>query len=129
MSTRDILLNALQNVTTDALVTNQHAERLADELAQALDAAGFVIRKKPRTRKPAELVEVFNPQTGDPALDAFMRKHHHSDWQTRLKKATVRTRPGMLNMPAPAPGLPVRPLTQEARAALYRHHQVIQHSA
>lgn len=65
-----------ENIETDALVTNQHADNLAAEIAAALDAAGYVIRKKPKARAEAAPVEVFSPNTGNPELDAFMRDHH-----------------------------------------------------
>lgn len=128
-ATAKLLLEALEDVTVDALVTNQHAEQLATELADALEARGLTVKKKPAPRKPAAPVEVFAPNTGDADLDEFMRKHHSSDWQAKLKKALARNRPGMMTMPAPAPGIARKPLTQQERADLYRIHCVVQHSA
>ena len=105
-----IILEALDDVNVDALVTKQHAQQLADELATALEIRGYAIRKKPAPRKPAAPAEVFAPNTGNPELDAFMRAHHRPDWQAHLKKACARNRPGMMTMPAPAPGHPaIRP--------------------
>lgn len=74
--TAAIILAALEDVTVDALVTNQHAETLAAELAATLDALGYVVKKKPAARKPATPVEPFAPNTGDSSLDDFMRAHH-----------------------------------------------------
>lgn len=128
-ATAKLLLEALEDVTVDALVTNQHAEQLATELADALEARGLTLKKKPAPRKPAAPVEIFAPDTGDAALDDFMRNHHRPDWEARLKKALQRNRPGMMPMPAPAPGHARKPLTQQERADLYRDHRVIQHSA
>lgn len=124
-----IILEALKDITVDALVTKQHAQQLAEELADALEARGYALRKKPASRKPAAPVEVFAPNTGNPELDAFMRAHHRPDWEARLKKACARNRGGMMTMPAPAPGIPKKPMTQQERADLWRDHQVIQHSA
>lgn len=124
-----IILEALDDVTVDALVTKKHAQQLAEELADALEARGYALRKKPAPRKPAAPVEIFAPDTGDAALDDFMRNHHRPDWEARLKKALQRNRPGMMPMPAPAPGHARKPLTQQERADLYRDHRVIQHSA
>ncbi len=130
-TTRDIIRAALDDVKTDALVTAQHADDLADEITEALEAAGYTIKAKPKRRaaKPAEPVEVFAPDTGNPDLDDFMRRHHSPDWRAKLKKALARTRPGMMNMPTPPPGHSHPPLTQQKRADLYRDHNVIQHSA
>jgi hypothetical protein len=124
-----IILEALDDVTIDALVTKKHAQQLAEELADALEARGYALRKKPAPRKPAAPAEVFAPNTGNPELDAFMRAHHRPDWEARLKKACARTRPGMMTMPAPAPGHASKPMTQQERADLWRDHKVIQHSA
>lgn len=124
-----IILDALDDVNVDALVTNQHAQQLATELAEALEARGYTVRKKPAPRKPAAPVEVFEPNTGNPELDEFMRSHHRPDWEARLKKALARNRPGMMTMPAPAPGTPSKSLTQQGHADLWRDHNVIQHSA
>lgn len=111
----------------DAAPMGPSLDEAAEALAAALDDAGYAIRKKPapRVSKP---VEVFAPNTGDAALDEFMRAHHHHDWEARLRKATARNRPGMLTMPAPAPGIQHKPMTQQERADLYRDHKVIQHS-
>lgn len=78
--TRDIIRAALDDVKTDALVTTQHADDLASELATALDALGYVIKKKPAPRKPAEPVRPLVSQ-GDPALDEFIRTHHNPNWK------------------------------------------------
>lgn len=127
-ATAKIILDALEDSTVDALVTNQHAQQLAEELAAALEARGYTVRKKPAPRKPAAPVEHLVSQ-GDAALDEFIRTHHHPDWRAQLKKALSRTRPGMMTMPTPAPGHAHKPLTQTERAALYVDHKVIQHSA
>lgn len=129
MSTAKFLAEALEDVTVDALVTNQHAEQLVEQLAAALDARGYVLSKKPKARKAAAPLEVFNPNTGDSELDDFMRRTHKPDWQARLKKALAKSRPGMLTISTPAAGLPSKALTQAERAELYRQHNVIQHSA
>lgn len=73
---RKIILAALDAVTVDALVTKAHAEQLATELAEALDEAGYVIRKKPAPRKAAAPVAVFSPNTGNAELDGFMSRSH-----------------------------------------------------
>lgn len=39
---RSLILDALNDVTVDALVTNAHAEQLADELAAAMARRGFL---------------------------------------------------------------------------------------
>lgn len=41
----------------------------------------MVEAKKVRARKPAAPVEVFAPNTGDRALDDFMRRHHDPKWK------------------------------------------------
>lgn len=128
-ATAAIIYSALDDVMTDALVTNQHAEKLANELAAALEARGYIIKAKPAPRKPAAPVEIFAPNTGNAELDAFMNRHHNRDWEARLKKALTRTRPGMLAMPARAPGHPRKTMTQAERAELYSTYQVRQHSA
>lgn len=115
-------------IATEALVTRQHADNLAAELATALDALGFTIKKKPASRKPAAPAEVFAPNTGNPELDAFMQRKHRHDWRARLQKAISRNRPGMIPMPPPAPGHTRRPLTATARQELYEAHNVIHHS-
>lgn len=127
-ATAKIILDALEDVTVDALVTNQHAQQIAAELADALEARGFAIRKKPAPRKPAAPVKHLVSQ-GDAALDEFIRTHHSSDWEARMKKATSRTRPGMMSMPSPAPGHGSKALTQTELATLYADHKVIQYSA
>lgn len=124
-----IILDALEDVTVDALVTKRHAQQLAEELAHALEARGYALRKKPAPRKPAAPVEVFAPDTGNAELDIFMRAHHRPDWEARLKKACARSRPGMMQMPAPAPGHPSKSMAQQERADLWRDHKVIQNSA
>lgn len=80
-STAAIILAALEDVSVDALVTNQHAETLAAEVAAALDALGYVVKKKPAPRKAAAPVAPFAPNTGDPQLDDFMRAHHDPKWK------------------------------------------------
>lgn len=124
-----IILDALDDVNVDALVTKEHAQQLAEELADALEARGYALRKKSNTRKPTAPVEAFAPDTGNAELDAFMRAHHRPDWQARLKKAKARSRPGMVSMPAPALGHSHRPMTPGERATLWEDHRVIQHSA
>ena len=89
---------------------------------------GYTIRKKPKPRTPAAPTPAFSPATGDTGLDEFMRTHHRTDWQTRLKKACARSRPGMMTMPAPAPGIARDSMTQQERADLWVDHNVIQHS-
>lgn len=100
-----------------------------EALALALSELGYVIKKapKPRTATPRATVEVFAPNTGNPKVDAFMRKHHRHDWEKHQRRAFA-SRPGMIAMPAGAPGHPKRPMTQAERAHLYRAHNVVQHS-
>lgn len=47
-------------------------------LSLALGEMGYVIKKAPKPRATAarKPVEVFAPNTGNPAVDAFMRRHH-----------------------------------------------------
>lgn len=115
----------------DANLHPQAPDAIARQVINALEAAGYTIKAKPKPRaaKAAEPVEVFAPDTGNPDLDDFMRRHHSPDWRAKLKKALARTRPGMMNMPTPPPGHSHSPLTQQKRADLYREHNVIQHSA
>ena len=49
---------------------------LGPALMSALDAAGYVVRKKPATRRTVAPVEPFAPNTGDPRVDDFMRRKH-----------------------------------------------------
>ena len=49
---------------------------LGPALMSALDAAGYVVRKKPATRRTVAPAEVFAPNTGDPWVDDFMRRKH-----------------------------------------------------
>jgi hypothetical protein len=128
-TTRDIIRAALDETKTDALVTARHAGDLADEIAEALEAAGYTLKKKPAPRKPAEPVEAFAPNTGSPELDAFMTRKHAHNWREKLKKALARTRPGMMTMPTPPPGHAPKPMTQQERADLWRDHKVQQHSS
>lgn len=74
--TAAIIYAALDDVTTDHIVTVQAARQLADELAAGLEARGYVVKKKPAARKPAPAREPFAPNTGDSSLDDFMRAHH-----------------------------------------------------
>ena len=124
-ATETIIVQALAN----ANVHVEAPDTIARQIIDALEARGYALRKKPAPRKPAAPVEVFAPDTGNPELDAFMRAHHRPDWEARLKKALARNRPGMITMPAPAPGITRRPMTQQERADLYRDHKVVQHSA
>ena len=101
-----------------------------EALALALSELGYVIKKAPKPRAaaaPRATVEVFAPNTGNPKVDAFMRAHHRTDWQKHQKRAFA-SRPGMIAMPAPAPGHRHSPMTQKERAFLYAAHNVIQHS-
>lgn len=74
--TAEIIYAALEDVTTDHIVTVQAARQLAEEVAQALDSLGYVVKKKPAPRKAAAPVEPFAPNTDDPRIDEFMRLHH-----------------------------------------------------
>ena len=76
-----------------------HAEHYSDAARAVLDglaAAGYVISragapapahkpvKAPAKRAtPRRVVEIFAPNTGDSALDEFMRKHHNPKWKPR----------------------------------------------
>ncbi len=93
-----IILDALEDVNVDALVTKKHAQQLAEELADALEVRGYALRKKPAPRKPAEPVEAFAPNTGDAALDDFMRKHH----DPKYRPAPMPKAPGMPSIGIPA---------------------------
>ena len=97
---------------------------LGPDLMSALDAAGYVVRKKPATRRTVAPVEAFAPNTGDPRVDDFMRKHHRHDWEAHQRRAFA-SRTGMIPMPSPAPGRPKRSMTQTERANLYRGFNVI----
>lgn len=99
-------------------------------IANALEAAGYTIKKKPapRTAKPAEPAEELI-LTGDAALDTFIETHHRPDWRKRLAKALQKTRPGMANMPTPPPGHAPKPMTQTERARLWEAHRVQHHSS
>lgn len=77
------------------------------DLLAALDAAKPARATKPRATPAA--VEPFSPNTGNPAVDEFMRRHHSDDWEKKLRSALRRNVPGMLPMPAPAPGWPLPP--------------------
>lgn len=95
-ATAKVILAALDGVTVDALVTKQHAEDLATELAAALDAAGYTVRKKPAPRKTAAAEPAFEPNTGDPKLDDFMRRKHNP-------KARIKSPPAGRGLPALRP--------------------------
>ena len=101
-----------------------------EALALALSELGYVIKKapKPRAAAPRAAFEAFAPNTGDPKVDAFMRTHHRPDWEKHQKRAFA-SRPGMISMPAPAPGVSHKPMTRTERARLYEAYNVIQHSA
>lgn len=73
----------------------------------ALEAAGYVVRKKPATRRTVAPVEAFAPNTGDPRVDDFMRKHHDPKYKP---------------LPLPkAPGLPpLRPMKVSEQDAAER---------
>ncbi len=125
-ATETIIVQALANGN----VHTEAPDAIARQIIDALEARGYTLRKKPAPRKPAAPAEVFAPNTGNPELDAFMRAHHRPDWEARLKKALARNRPGMITMPAPAPGFSKKkPMTQQERADLWRDHNVIRHSA
>lgn len=93
--------------------TGRSSREIAEEIVADLDIAGFTIRKKPSTRRataPREPVEVFAPNTGNPAVDAFMRAHHNPKYKP---------------LPLPkAPGMkPLRVMTvseQDAAERAYR---------
>lgn len=97
---------------------------LGPALMSALDAAGYVVRKKRATRRTVAPVEAFAPNTGDPRVDDFMRKHHRHDWEAHQRRAFA-NRAGMIPMPSPAPGRTKRPTTQTERARLYRGFNVV----
>ncbi len=98
---------------------------LGPALMSALDAAGYVVRKKPATRRTVTPVEAFAPNAGDLRVDAFMRKHHRHDWETHQRRAFA-SRTGMIPMPSPAPGRSKkRPMTQSERDALYAYFNVV----
>lgn len=80
---------------------------LGPDLMSALDAAGYVVRKKPATRRTVAPAEVFAPNTGDPRVDDFMRKHHDPKYRP---------------LPLPkAPGLPpLRPMKLSEQDAAER---------
>lgn len=61
--------------------TGRAASVFAEEILADLDEAGYIIRKKPAPRKPAPIVDPFAPNTGDPAVDEFMRQHHDPKWK------------------------------------------------
>ena len=65
---------------------------LGPALMSALDAAGYVVRKKPATRRTVAPVEAFAPNTGDPRVDNFMRKHHRHDCLGRCKPRYIEAR-------------------------------------
>ena len=78
-------------------------------LPEALDAAKKVRATKPRATPAA--VEPFSPNTGDPAVDAFMRRKHNPKYKP---------------LPLPkSPGLPtLRPMKaseQDAAEAAWKH--------
>ena len=124
-ATETIIVQALANGN----VHSEAPDAIARQIIDALEARGYALRKKPAPRKPAAPAEVFAPNTGNSELDAFMRTHHRPDWQAHLKKACARNRPGMVTMPAPAPGLPPKRMTQQERADLWDEHKVVRHSA
>lgn len=76
-TTAAILREALAHdlIETDHIVTVVAADALATELAAALEALGYVIKKKPAPRKATEPSRPLVSQ-GDPALDEFIRTHH-----------------------------------------------------
>lgn len=125
---REVLEQA--HLSTDKQYAAQLAEDIAPRLARGLDAAGYTLKKKPASRatKPAEPVEEL-VLTGDAALDTFIETHHRPDWRKKLAKALQKTRPGMMTMPSPPPGLPRKPMTQAERAALWEAHRVQHHSS
>lgn len=82
----------------DAAPMGPSLDEAAEALAVALDDAGYVIRKKPASRKPAAPVQVFAPNTGDAALDEFMRNHH----DPKYRPAKMPTSPGMPSITIPA---------------------------
>lgn len=87
-------MNASAKIIRAALDANPIGPSLdeaAERIAAALDEAGYVIRKKPAPRKPAAPVEVFAPNTGDPKVDEFMRKHH----DPKYKPAPLPKSPGL----------------------------------
>lgn len=86
-------------------------------ILEALDAAKPVRATRPRATPAA--VEPFSPSTGNPAVDAFMRRKHRPDWEAHLRKALRRNVPGAIPMPAPAPGWPLKPKDARSFSALF----------
>lgn len=83
-----------------------------EALALALSELGYVIKKapKPRAATPRTAAEAFTPNTGDPKVDAFMRRKHNPKYRP---------------LPLPkAPGMkPLRVMTvseQDAAERAYR---------
>lgn len=74
--------------------------------------------------KPAPEPEPFTPDTGDEKLDAWLIAHHRPDWRERLATALKPRRRNMIPMPAPAPGIARKPMSQQERADLYRAHVI-----
>lgn len=120
MSMDAIILRALNAI--DAPVTDE--QTLASELAAALEASGYVIRKRPTPRKP-EQVDAFNPSTGNAEVDAFMRRRHRADWRKHYDNA-FKARRGMAPMPPKPRGVGVTGLTMQERAELYSQFNVIE---
>lgn len=90
------------NVPADA------PDALARQILDALDRAGFTVKRKPKPRvSTPEIVEPFNPSTGDPALDEFMRAHHDPKYK-----------PAPLPKGAPFPGTAPRPLAKVLEEAI-----------
>lgn len=98
----------------------KHEIEVASALA-ALDAAKLV---KPKRNAPPPAERRPLVSQGDPALDAFIAKHHDPAWRARFKKAIQPKRHGMVSMPTPAPGIARRPMSQQERADLYRTHVI-----
>lgn len=111
---------------TDAdLAALRDIVRATDEHPLLLAKLYKVRAVKPRAAaKPAPEPEPFTPDTGDEKLDAWLTAHHCPDWEARLAKALRRNVPGMMPMPAPAPGIARKPMTQQERADLYRVHVI-----
>lgn len=86
----------------------RHESEMPSALA-ALDAAKPARARATRPRATPAAAEPFSPNTGNPAVDEFMRRKHSPEWEKELRFALRRNVPGAIPMPAPAPGWPLKP--------------------
>lgn len=74
------IAKAIEPRLTDA-DDDRSSREIAEQIMLDLDAAGYTVKPKPKSRKAAPRREPFVANTGDPQIDDFMRRHHDPKWK------------------------------------------------